>query len=490
MWEILEIEPTTNIKVIKRAYAKLLTKYHPEDYPDKFMEIQQAYNAAICYAKSMNQQVVILQEEVSEEDRSASNDLSEEGKNDDSVLEEQKDRWEEENQSESDKKEEIPEYIIKIEEEKDEAFQQKRQESIKQFFDCFRKGITTRGKKDIKEFLAWMNTVSFSQIAREEYVQLELKKILLEANYCNPTVIKHLKKYYQGGNDKKRETEMLDILSSDKMKKKQNWYRVQFNQISSVKKETAILCLILFFFLTSVGAAVFSIKQSEQNNSGNDRRTPKNTMVKQFQNLLMDEYQLETAEARLVDVFIDSKIKTDSNFVYLSSYFSVNEKESFPYGALYSLSEGKIVDGKCNLNHRLLEYYENKYLFPYCHRLEALTGALAFSETEWDMEPLQLNMFVCVDNIEEFIPALREFEENFFQDPLVIKEGKTYELKLELNGSTLMGLPESLYQPGEIYKGSYLLTAKSHEIPYITIQREANKIKENRGEIADDHRWN
>lgn len=42
-WEILGIEPTSDKKTIKRAYAKLLKQYHPEENPEKFKQIQTAY---------------------------------------------------------------------------------------------------------------------------------------------------------------------------------------------------------------------------------------------------------------------------------------------------------------------------------------------------------------------------------------------------------------------------------------------------------------
>lgn len=42
-WEILGIEPTSDKKTIKRAYAKLLKQYHPEENPEKFKQIQAAY---------------------------------------------------------------------------------------------------------------------------------------------------------------------------------------------------------------------------------------------------------------------------------------------------------------------------------------------------------------------------------------------------------------------------------------------------------------
>lgn len=42
-WQILGIEPTDNKRLIKKAYAKKLAQHHPEDAPEEFKEIQEAY---------------------------------------------------------------------------------------------------------------------------------------------------------------------------------------------------------------------------------------------------------------------------------------------------------------------------------------------------------------------------------------------------------------------------------------------------------------
>lgn len=46
-WEILEIEPTSDKKEIKKAYARLLKQYHPEENPEKFKQIQAAYQQCL-----------------------------------------------------------------------------------------------------------------------------------------------------------------------------------------------------------------------------------------------------------------------------------------------------------------------------------------------------------------------------------------------------------------------------------------------------------
>jgi len=51
-WSILGISPTSNKRDIKKTYAKLLALYHPEEHPEKFEEINRAYNAALRHADS------------------------------------------------------------------------------------------------------------------------------------------------------------------------------------------------------------------------------------------------------------------------------------------------------------------------------------------------------------------------------------------------------------------------------------------------------
>ena len=51
-WDILEIEPTKDITTIKRAYIKQLRVHHPEEDPEGFLKLRQAYEAIIESIKS------------------------------------------------------------------------------------------------------------------------------------------------------------------------------------------------------------------------------------------------------------------------------------------------------------------------------------------------------------------------------------------------------------------------------------------------------
>lgn len=52
IWEILDISPTTDRKTIKKAYAAQSKIFHPEEKPEEFERLYQAYQEALAYAKN------------------------------------------------------------------------------------------------------------------------------------------------------------------------------------------------------------------------------------------------------------------------------------------------------------------------------------------------------------------------------------------------------------------------------------------------------
>lgn len=51
-WEILGIEPTTDLECIRQAYLALLPSFHPESDPQGFKRLRQAYEEAQHWAAS------------------------------------------------------------------------------------------------------------------------------------------------------------------------------------------------------------------------------------------------------------------------------------------------------------------------------------------------------------------------------------------------------------------------------------------------------
>lgn len=66
IWKTLEIEPTDNITAIKKAYAKLLKVYHPEDDPEGYQRLREAFDMAIKNAKQMQAESLIQSEAIDE----------------------------------------------------------------------------------------------------------------------------------------------------------------------------------------------------------------------------------------------------------------------------------------------------------------------------------------------------------------------------------------------------------------------------------------
>ena len=51
-WSMLGLEePTRDISAVKRAYARKSREYHPEEDPEGFLRLREAYQAALDYAQ-------------------------------------------------------------------------------------------------------------------------------------------------------------------------------------------------------------------------------------------------------------------------------------------------------------------------------------------------------------------------------------------------------------------------------------------------------
>ena len=51
-WEILGIKPTHDVKTIRKRYSELVKLYHPEDQPEIYQQIVEAYQSALREARS------------------------------------------------------------------------------------------------------------------------------------------------------------------------------------------------------------------------------------------------------------------------------------------------------------------------------------------------------------------------------------------------------------------------------------------------------
>ena len=51
IWDILEISETTDEDELKKAYRAKLVHTNPEDYPEEFKQLRQAYEQALALAR-------------------------------------------------------------------------------------------------------------------------------------------------------------------------------------------------------------------------------------------------------------------------------------------------------------------------------------------------------------------------------------------------------------------------------------------------------
>ncbi len=59
IWDVLGIHPTNNTDEIKKAYSKLAKQFNPEEYPDEFSRIHDAFKEAMKFARCRNNAVVL-----------------------------------------------------------------------------------------------------------------------------------------------------------------------------------------------------------------------------------------------------------------------------------------------------------------------------------------------------------------------------------------------------------------------------------------------
>ena len=69
IYQILGISPTRDKKIIRKAYAGLIRKYHPEEHPEKWKEIHDAYTIAMQRADQEEVPAVSISKPKNEEQR-------------------------------------------------------------------------------------------------------------------------------------------------------------------------------------------------------------------------------------------------------------------------------------------------------------------------------------------------------------------------------------------------------------------------------------
>ncbi|CAM3916295.1 Chaperone protein DnaJ [Vibrio aerogenes CECT 7868] len=75
-WEILELEPTSDKNIIKKAYRTKLRQYHPEEDPEGFKQVREAYEAAMIHTKDIGKIIQSPQRQEPEQSQTHSHVLT------------------------------------------------------------------------------------------------------------------------------------------------------------------------------------------------------------------------------------------------------------------------------------------------------------------------------------------------------------------------------------------------------------------------------
>ncbi len=150
-WKVLGINPTTNITAIKQAYAALAKKYHPEEFPQEFLNLRSAYESAMDYAAAAAESFFIL----------PNDDDMEEGA-EEQVFEEEE------------KQPEQPTFwdLSKLSDGNDVDCTA----ALSQFLDLYK----SKNNKDANKWYTYFTSYDFLEVWREEKFTQKLYKAVLE----------------------------------------------------------------------------------------------------------------------------------------------------------------------------------------------------------------------------------------------------------------------------------------------------------------------
>lgn len=254
IWEVLQIKQTTDKKEIKKAYAKLLKIYHPEDDPENFKAIQEAYQKALAYANKnqIQEKLESLSADSIEKTRNDTFEKSNIHSHDEIIVEE---------------KETHEKVDIHVDEEwsshENTLFKKRNKELFLEeegkqdviFEDYIIKNIISRlGKK-----------VSYSSLVdlfKDPMVHVYLK----DAKFKQELDKELKKKKYTGTYEEFRMmAELLEMKGLEKAYKKvDNLYKMYFSVASPMKKNQFIATILIAFFSITLSSFMMDITGGDE----------------------------------------------------------------------------------------------------------------------------------------------------------------------------------------------------------------------------------
>lgn len=425
IWDILEIEMTDDLDIIKKAYAKILVTCHPEEKPLEFQELQQAYQVAIAYAKRVKARSRIKEDQKWQEGQwQAEQDLYIGTYKKEQVGESNPQNIEKLNEND------IPDYIKNIDKLAETAFEaskkQEQKEYMKKVFHLFEQ---ENKMIDFTATEALLTSDVFREIALQEEFAKHLKKLIGYGNYQHIKLILILHKEYsnlhQEYHDNKVVAEMDEF----------------FTYIKKSHRDVITAKIKKYFCLASVICIVVIIGFNAYTHSDRYllRNSPNSLYVAEQ---VKQRYGIDIAP-------VDIQIETTDN-TYFSNKSGLNRVRNYmmeykiddtilKWQGLFTMNMENKNEIAFNLEQEIMNYYIQQNLEKY----KDTGGTLINSETStglvyepnffhYDQQTIHKQFYLQVDitEVESFLDSLSEFITDLFSDPVVLLRDTTYQFTI------------------------------------------------------------
>lgn len=256
-FKILEIAPTSDRKEIKKAYAALVKKYHPEEYPEEWKRIHDAYDVALKWIENSGRGELQIN---------------------DGILTEETDKtqihWENEIEisEENSEQQEFAALFDNLEELSADAKKQQIEEQRRQLKEAVNFLVSMRNKKrtNIKEWQAFFNNEKYQWAIGQDEVITELgcalgnKTINKELHEYLKKQLQMIRQYNQSMQDTKNRPGVFGSISFASMKIDSAYQRKIKRRKSIRKKLIIIFSFIILLLLGLSGRDKNRNTQAEQ----------------------------------------------------------------------------------------------------------------------------------------------------------------------------------------------------------------------------------
>lgn len=168
IWDTLGIEPTKDKKIIQRAFAEKLKMYHPEENPEEFQHLQEAYRSATRYAKqqTMHSYGTPVTYKPAEQNIVIENTSKKEA--DKPVFPFQPDA--QESEAQKPEAEQVPDYIVKMGE---TDIHELNASDIKKYVKILKEQLRTKkGEENLDLLVSLFDSISFRNIlAMDQFLE-------------------------------------------------------------------------------------------------------------------------------------------------------------------------------------------------------------------------------------------------------------------------------------------------------------------------------